>query len=125
MRLLVDTNALIWWFDDDASLSPKARAAIADPQNEVFASSLSFAEIAIKQGLGKLDGPFISDDLLAEQGISPLPLTPRHGRRVVELPLHHRDPFDRLLIAQALEEGLTIVTADARFRAYGVPLLAA
>ena len=125
MRLLVDTNALIWWFDDDSSLGAKARSAMADPQNDVFVSALSFAEIAIKQGRGKLNGPFISDELLAEQGMTPLPLSPRHGRKVVELPMHHRDPFDRLLIAQALEEGLTIVTSDPRFRTYGVPVLAA
>ena len=125
MRLLLDTSALIWWFDDDRSLGPKARAAIADPHNEVFVSSLTFAEIAIKQGVGKLAGPFISDELLAEQGMSVLPLTARHGRKVIELPLHHRDPFDRLLIAQAFEEGLTIVTSGASFRPYGVSLLAA
>ncbi|HEV7742443.1 MAG TPA: type II toxin-antitoxin system VapC family toxin [Pseudolysinimonas sp.] len=125
MRLLVDTHALIWWFDDHASLGAEARSAMADPQNDVFVSSLSFAEIAIKQRLGKLNGPFISDELLAEQGMTPLPLSPRHGRKVVELPMHHRDPFDRLLIAQALEEGLTILTSDSRFAAYGVPVLAA
>lgn len=124
MRLLLDTNALLWWFADDPALGSRARTAIADPQNSAFVSALSLAEIATKQSIGKLRAPFISDDLLDEQGMSPLAFTPRHGRKVVELPLHHRDPFDRMLIAQALEEGLTIVTSDERFRSYGVPLLA-
>jgi PIN domain nuclease of toxin-antitoxin system len=125
MRLLIDTNALLWWFADDRALRRPAREAIADPKNETFVSALTLAEIATKQAIGKLDAPFISDDLIEEQGMVGLPLTPRHGRKLVELPLHHRDPFDRMLIAQALEEGLTIVTADTRFRQYGVPVLAA
>ena len=124
MRLLLDTNALLWWFADDPALGVPARAAIADPANATFVSSLSLAEIAIKQAIGKLRAPFISDDLIDEQGMSGLPFTSRHGRKVVELPLHHRDPFDRMLIAQALEEGLTIVTSDERFGRYGVPVLA-
>lgn len=123
MRLLLDTHALIWWLGDEPMLGQEARVAMSDPHNDVFVSALTFAEIAIKQGVGKLNGPFISDDLLAEQGMSPLALTPRHSRKLAEMPLHHRDPFDRLLIAQALEEGLTIVTADSRFSAYGVPIL--
>lgn len=125
MRLLIDTNALLWWFADDKALRQPARDAIADPTNETFVSALSLAEIATKQAVGKLEAPFISDDLLEEQGMVGLAFTPRHGRKVVELPLHHRDPFDRMLIAQALEEGLTIVTADTRFAAYGVPVLSA
>jgi PIN domain nuclease of toxin-antitoxin system len=125
VRLLIDTHALLWWFADDPALAAGARSAIADPANEVFVSAMSLAEISIKQGVGKLRAPFISDDLIAEQGMTGLPLTPRHGRKLVELPLHHRDPFDRLLIAQALEEGLTVVTSDPSFAPYGVPLLAA
>ncbi|CAN5434373.1 type II toxin-antitoxin system VapC family toxin [soil metagenome] len=123
MRLLLDTHALIWWLDDKQALGTSARAETADANNEVFVSALSFAEIAIKQALGKIDAPFISDDLVAEQGMTPLPLTPRHGRKVRELPLHHRDPFDRLLIAQAIEEGLTIITSDSHFLAYDVSTL--
>jgi len=123
VRLLIDTHALLWWFADDPLLRDTARAKISDPDNQTFVSALSLAEISIKQTLGKLRAPFISDDLIAEQGMVALPLTPRHGRRLLELPLHHRDPFDRLLIAQALEEGLTIVTADTQFAPYGVPVL--
>lgn len=125
MRLLLDTNVVLWWFADDSSLGVEARAAIADPANETFVSALTLAEIAIKQNLGKLRAPFISDDLLTEQAMSPLPLSTRHARKLAELPLHHRDPFDRLLIAQALDEGLTIITADIRFGPYGVTVLAA
>ena len=125
MRLLLDTHALLWWFADAPALNASARAAIADPANQAFVSAMSLAEISIKQALGKVRAPFISDDLIAEQGMVGLPLAPRHGRRILELPLHHRDPFDRLLIAQAIEEGLTIVTADAEFARYGVPVLAA
>jgi PIN domain nuclease of toxin-antitoxin system len=123
--LLIDTHALLWWFADDPALGPRSRAAIADPRNETFVSALTLAEIAIKQGVGKLSAPFISDDLIDEQGMTGLALTPRHGRKLSELPLHHRDPFDRMLIAQALEEGLTVVTSDARFAEYGVAVLAA
>jgi PIN domain nuclease of toxin-antitoxin system len=124
VRLLLDTNALLWWFADDPALGARARTAIADHSNSAFVSALSLAEIAIKQSIGKLRAPFISDDLIDEQGMTALAFTPRHGRKVVELPLHHRDPFDRMLIAQALEEGLTIVTSDQRFRSYGVPVMA-
>jgi PIN domain nuclease of toxin-antitoxin system len=125
VRLLIDTHALLWWFADSPALHAPARATIADPKNETFVSALTLAEIATKQAVGKLDAPFISDDLIEEQGMAGLPFTPRHGRKVVELPLHHRDPFDRMLIAQALEEGLTVVTADDRFRQYGVPVVTA
>jgi PIN domain nuclease of toxin-antitoxin system len=125
MRLLLDTHALLWWFADDPRLTDRMREAITDTKSQTFVSSLSLAEIAIKQSIGKLRAPFISDDLIDEQGMSGMAFTPRHGRKLVELPLHHRDPFDRMLIAQALEEGLTVVTSDARFAQYGVPVLAA
>lgn len=125
MRLLLDTHVVLWWFEDAPDLGASARRHIADPQNAVFVSAVTFAEVSIKQALGKLDAPRLSDDLIAEQGMSSLALSPAHGRRVGELPLHHRDPFDRLLIAQAMEEGLTVVTADGRFADYGVPIVAA
>ena len=125
MRLLLDTHVLLWWLADDPALGASSRAAIADDGNQAFVSALSLAEIAITQSIGKLRAPFISDDLLDEQGMAPVAFTPRHARKVVELPLHHRDPFDRMLIAQAIEEGFTIVTADPQFSRYGIPLLAA
>ena len=123
MRVLLDTHVVLWWFDDDRALGAESRAIIADPANQVFVSSVTFAEVSIKQALGKLNAPRLSDLLIEEQGMVPLDLNPRHGRRVGELLPIHRDPFDRMLIAQALEEGLTIITADSRFAAYGVPVL--
>lgn len=124
MRPLLDAHAFLWWIEDAAALSRKARLAIADPDNECLLSLVSCWEMAIKLSLGKLRVPtslerFVPDQLAAnafrEQQISF-----RHVARVATLPFHHRDPFDRLLAAQALEEDLTIVSADALFRKYGV-----
>ncbi len=114
---------LLWWLSDDAQLPPGFRAAIADPHNEVRVSAISFAEISIKQSLEKLEAPYISDDLVAEQGMVALPFEATHARKLRDLPLHHRDPFDRMLIAQAIEEDLLLATADARMSRYDVRLL--
>jgi PIN domain nuclease of toxin-antitoxin system len=119
-RLLVDTHALLWWFADDAALSRPAREAIADPINEPLVSAASVWEIAIKRAFGKLTAPDDLPDRVREGGFEWLNVTAEHAWQVRALPSHHRDPFDRLLIAQALVEGLPIVTADARFGAYGV-----
>ena len=119
-RVLVDTHALLWWLADDAALSRTAREAIADPINELLASATSVWEIAIKRALGKLTAPDDLPDRILEGGFEWLDVSARHAWQVGALPPHHRDPFDRLLIAQALVEGLPIVTADARFGAYGV-----
>lgn len=119
-RLLVDTHAVLWWLADDPALSSAARDAIADPANEPLVSAASIWEIAVKRSLGKLDAP---DDLLetvVHEGFSWLPIGAAHAWQVRELPMHHRDPFDRLLAAQALMEGLPVVTADTRFRDYTV-----
>lgn len=123
MRILLDTHVLLWWLDDDAALSSSFRSAIANVRNEVWVSAVSFAEIAIKQSVDKLKAPFISDDLVAEQGMSLLSLDATHARKVRELPLHHRDPFDRMLIAQAIEEDLVLATVDERISRYDVRLL--
>ena len=120
MRILLDTHVLLWWLNDDAALSGEFRAAIGDARNGVWVSAISFAEISIKQSVDKLDAPFISDDLIAEQGMSQLPFGAAHARRVRELPLHHRDPFDRMLIAQAIEEDLLFATVDERVAPYDV-----
>jgi len=114
---------LIWWLGDDDSLPASTRAAISDREAEVSVSAISIAEISIKSTLGKLRAPWIPDALLAENGISVLPFTSDHARRLLELPLHHRDPFDRMLIAQAIHEQLTFATIDKRARAYGVRVL--
>ena len=119
-RLLVDTHALLWWLTDDAGLSDTARAALADPANDVLVSTASVWEIAIKRGLGKLEAPDDLPDHIEAQGFGWLPVAAEHAWRVRDLPPHHRDPFDRLLVAQALSERMAIVSADARFGAYGV-----
>jgi PIN domain nuclease of toxin-antitoxin system len=125
MRLLLDSNALIRAYERPSELSPAARTAIEDTTNERFISMASLWEIAIKASIGKLS---LTGDLarvVDHLALVPLSVQLEHVLRVQKLPLHHRDPFDRLMIAQAIEEGLTIVTRDRAFRAYGVPLLAA
>lgn len=124
MRLLLDTHAFLWWVSDDAALSRRARSAIADRSNACLVSAASAWEIAIKTSLGKLeiDGEvarFIPEQM-AENGFEVLPIELSHVTRVARMPFHHRDPFDRLLAAQALEEGLAMVSADVIFRRYGV-----
>lgn len=114
---------LIWWLDGSDALPDATRSAIADPAAHVGVSSISIAEISIKRTLGKLRAPWIPDVLLAENGISVLPFTSDHARRLLELPLHHRDPFDRMLIAQAIHEDMAFATADPRASAYGVRVL--
>ena len=119
-RFIVDTRAVLWWLDDAPELSEPARAAISDPANEPLVSTASLWEIAIKRSLGKLQTPVELPDEIEDAGFTWLPVGARHTWAVGELPLHHRDPFDRLLIAQALEEQLPVVTRDERFAAYGV-----
>ena len=121
-RLLLDTQVLIWWDADDARLGERARAAVQDAA-EVYVSAASAWEIAIKQALGKLETARQPGDAVAEAGFSPLPITFEHASAVSRLAPHHPDPFDRLIIAAAQIEGLTIVTSDQRFARYGVPLI--
>lgn len=123
MRLLLDTHTLLWALDRPRVLSRDARAAIADPANDVAVSAVSVWELSLKAR--KLDArPNLSAEL-ARFGFAPLAITWDHAAEVAALPLHHRDPFDRLLIAQARVEGLRIVTRDQAFEPYGVPLLSA
>jgi PIN domain nuclease of toxin-antitoxin system len=123
LRILLDTHVLLWWLNDDPELSSEFRTAIGSTRNEIWVSAITFVEISIKQSVDKLQSPFISDDLVAEQGMLQLPFEAAHARKVRELPLHHRDPFDRMLIAQALEEDLVLATADRRMAQYDVRLL--
>ena len=127
MKLLLDTHALIWFLDDDPKLSAVARQAIEEPANERWVSIASGWEMAIKSQLGKLElpGPFdaLFPGTLESLGFSILLIHPRHLHRYHALPLHHRDPFDRLLAAQALADGFTVVGCDAAFDAYGVTRL--
>lgn len=121
MRLLLDTHAFLWWLTDVDRLSGSARHVIEDPDNVVHVSAASVWEASIKTALGHLDVG--SDDLPAEiaaTGFVELPVTAKHGWRAGALPLHHRDPFDRLLVAQAQLERLVLVTADSALAAYDV-----
>lgn len=122
-RLLLDTHAFLWWLADDPRLGGKVRGIIADPANEVFVSAATGWEIAIKAALGKLELPGPLDAVVEEEGFTHLPITFFHGEQAGSLPPHHRDPFDRMLVAQAQAEGLTVVTADSDFAAYGIRTL--
>ncbi|HEX5309603.1 MAG TPA: type II toxin-antitoxin system VapC family toxin [Solirubrobacteraceae bacterium] len=124
MRLLLDTHVVLWQLGGDRVLPENAAAAIGEAEGLHY-SAVSFAEIGIKVAVGKLTVPERLREQVQQAGAQILGLTPEHGLRVAELPLHHRDPFDRLLIAQALCEGLAIVTADSRFADYDVPLVPA
>lgn len=124
MRLLLDTHAFLWWIEGDANLSRKASRTIAEPANECLLSLASCWEMAIKVGLGKLQLPGVMERFVPEQlavnAFRQLDIEFKHVARVASLPFHHRDPFDRLLVAQALEEHIPIVSADRVFRRYGV-----
>ena len=123
MNLLLDTHALLWWLADDAPLKSEAREAMSDASNIIYVSAASAWEISIKKALGKLDAP---DDLhaaLVANHFQPLPITIPHAISAGQLPRHHDDPFDRMLIAQAQAEQLTLVTHDAMFRPYGIPII--
>ena len=119
-RLLLDTHVLLWALEDSQALSVDARQSIADTRNEVFVSAVSIWEMAIKRSLGKLRAPDNLADTVQEAGFAALPITLAHAEQAGMLPPHHRDPFDRMLVAQALAEGLVLVTDDALIPKYGV-----
>lgn len=131
MRLLLDTHVLLWVKADPGRLGDASRRAIVEPKNEVFVSLASAWELCVKAAAGKLLGNHAaligSEDVFREQldasGLELLPIGLSHVIETVRMPMHHRDPFDRLLIAQASIEDLTIVTADQAFRAYGARIL--
>ncbi len=124
MRLLLDTHVVLWQLSGERELSQSAVAAIAAADDLLF-SVVSFAEIGIKAAAGKLVVPPDLQAKITDAGVRSLALAAAHGLAVAQLPTHHRDPFDRLLIAQAMTEGLTLVTADANFAAYDVGIVAA
>lgn len=125
MRLLLDAHVLLWWLADDAALESGVRALIANPDNEVLVSAATVWEISIKRALGKLDAPPEVADVIGQLGFTELPVTAADGERAGGLEHHHRDPFDRMLVAQAARIGATIVTRDAIFERYGVATLPA
>ena len=124
MRLLLDTHTFLWWLNGDAGLSATAQAAIADEASEVFLSAASAWEITTKFRRGKLPGAAaVAADIAGAataQGFRELPISLRHGEKAGALPGPHRDPFDRMLIAQAMLEDLAILSNDEAFDAYGV-----
>lgn len=124
MRLLLDTHALLWWLAGDSHLSEAARAAIENEDNPVYVSAASAWEIATKHRIGKLPqaGPLATDfgQQVAQQGFIALDITLDHGQRAGSLPGPHRDPFDRMLVAQAQAENLALVSNEQIFDQYGV-----
>ncbi len=124
MNLLLDTHILLWWATDDPKLPEACRELLLDEENRVYYSSLSIWEVAIKHGKGHLSlGPDLLHKESAEAGLEELPFTARHAARVVQLPNYHHDPFDRGLIAQALETPLLLVSQDEHIRKYPVRVL--
>ena len=127
MQLLLDTHALIWWLAADDALSATARSAIEDQANDVFVSAASAWEIATKHRIGRLPGAaLLAADVagfVAAQGFNELPVSIRHGQIAGSLPPIHKDPFDRMLIAQAVVTDMTLVSNEALFNAYGVARL--
>ena len=119
MRLLLDTHTLIWWLAGDEKLSLRARDAIADEANAVAVSAASAMEVATKHRIGKLpDAALLAQDfeaIVADQGFSELSISVRHARLAGEMGIAHKDPFDRLLIAQALAEDMVLVSNETRF----------
>ncbi len=126
-RILLDTHVWLWLNGDPERLNDEARRALADPDNDLFLSAASTWEIAIKHAAGRLELPappaqFIPTRL-AENNARPLAIQHGHTLAAAELPLHHRDPFDRMLVAQARQEDLQLATGDERLRAYDAPIL--
>ena len=123
MRLLLDAHAFLWWVTDSSRLSDEARGAISEPANDIAIGIGSLWELAIKRTLRKLDFPFDFEVVLRDEGFDLLAINYGHLRALEHLPLHHGDPFDRLLIAQATTEKLSIVTNDRAFSHYDVSVV--
>jgi PIN domain nuclease of toxin-antitoxin system len=126
VRCLLDTHVLLWWIEDNPKLGPAPRAIIADPGNEVVVSAATIWEAAIKRALGKLrfDTPVLLETL-RRSSMRVLPITAPHALTAGDLPRHHDDPFDRMLVAQAIAEGFTLITCDRWLRSYAVAIVEA
>jgi len=125
MNLLLDTHVLLWWLDDPLEMDGRARKSIADGNNVVFISAAVIWEIRIKQALGKLIIQPDFQKVLEQEPFDTMPITIEHAHKVGDLPAYHRDPFDRMLVAQATVEKLTLVTHDHYLKKYGIQILAA
>jgi PIN domain nuclease of toxin-antitoxin system len=125
MILLLDAHTLLWWLADEPGLAGAARAAIADPMTDVLVSAATVWEVGIKRSLGKLEAPDDLIDAIEASGFDGLPVTLDDGDLAARLPTHHRDPFDRMLVAQATRLGAVIVSRDEAFLPYGVDVLPA
>jgi PIN domain nuclease of toxin-antitoxin system len=124
-RFLLDTHAFLWCLSATGRLRADSRTAIEDPHNEILVSAITAWEITVKRLKGKMEAPDNLAALVDERGFTHLPLTFHHAELAARLPRHHKDPFDRFLIAQAQAEGLTVVTRDAHFPLYGLRTLRA
>ena len=124
MSLLLDTPIVLWWLTDDATLADEIKARL-DHEPDVFVSAATIWEVAIKQAIGKLPGPSGLPELIRDSGFAELPITSQHAVTAGRLPPIHRDPFDRVLVAQAQHENLTLVTRDPRCQRYQVAILPA
>jgi PIN domain nuclease of toxin-antitoxin system len=123
VKLLLDTHAALWWLSDDDRIGDRVGRQLTDETNQVLLSAVVVWEVAIKRSLGKLDAPDDLVSILLGAGAHPLPVTLDHATRVETLPWHHRDPFDRLLVAQALTEDAAIVSRDEPLSDYGVTIV--
>ena len=123
MKLLLDTHIILWWLTQDRKLSQTETAIITDPDNLVFVSAATAWEIAVKKMIGKLEAP---DDLpaaLAANDFLELPITIEHTQKIYLVPLHHHDPFDRMMVAQAISEDLTLMTRDPKIALYDIRII--
>ena len=125
MNLLLDTCVLLWWLDDPTLLSEQALTAIKEPENKIIVSVVSAWEIAIKKALGKLESPANLKEMITDSEFELILIDYEHVWQVKDLPPHHKDPFDRLLVAQATVESLTLVTRDPKLKPYNIPILKA
>jgi PIN domain nuclease of toxin-antitoxin system len=126
-HVLLDSHAFLWALDDNVRLGDRVRQALQDPNTTIWLSSATVWELGIKTALGRLELPAPLRELVrravTDGGLHVLDVTPEHALRAAELALHHRDPFDRMLIAQTLTERMTLASVDGKFGAYGVPTL--
>ena len=124
-RLLLDTHVLLWSLAEPQKLSTRARNALEDARNDVFVSAVTAWEVSVKRAKGRITAPDNLSEVIENRGFTHLPLNFHHAEQAGNLPPHHRDPFDRFLIAQAQIEGLVLVTRDARIPLYGIRTMAA